>query len=81
MKKLFAAAALLALAACSDADEAQRVAEIHGLTEVETGGWSMFGCGQEDQFATKFSATTTAGKRVTGVVCSGWFKGSTIRFN
>lgn len=82
MKKIaFAVAALAALAACTDTEGAKRAAENSGLTEVEAGGYSLFGCGQDDMFRTKFTAKNAVGKRVEGVVCSSWFKGSTVRFD
>ena len=41
----------------------------------------LFGCSEDDTFSTKFSATNAKGERVGGAVCSGWLKGSTIRFD
>lgn len=69
------------LAACSDADTARRAAESSGLTEVQTTGYRVFGCSDDDTFHTGFTAKNANGKHVSGVVCSGWFKGATVRFD
>lgn len=42
---------------------------------------NIFGCDEKDVFHTKFAATNANGKTVTGVVCGGWFKNNTVRFN
>lgn len=83
MKKTAFAAAVLTLAACSDADGARRTLERHGFTEITTTGWSLWGCDSGkhsgDTFVTGFNAKALNGERVEGVVCSGWFKGATVR--
>ncbi len=81
MKRIWLLAILLALSACDDPATAKRAAEDMGLTNVETRGWAMFGCGKDDDFCTKFTATNPNGRRVSGVVGSGWLKGATVRFN
>ena len=73
-------ALLMTLAACSDPETTRRVLGDQGLTNIETHGYSLWGCGQADVWVTKFSATTVTGNHVEGVVCRGFFKGSTIRF-
>lgn len=83
MKKLIIAATLItvfALTACSSANDANKALTAAGFTNIETHGYSFFGCGEDDTFKTKFTATNPAGKRVDGVVCSSFFKGGTIRF-
>ena len=72
---------LIALLAtgCTDADGARRSLQEQGYTQVQTEGYSWFGCGKGDTFATRFSAKSVAGLQVKGVVCSDWFKGTTIR--
>lgn len=80
MKKTILITTLI-LAGCSDPDGAKRAVEALGLTDVQTHGWSAWGCGKGDDFTTRFSATNAQGKRVTGVVCGGWLKGSTVRID
>lgn len=80
MKKILIALAVLALTACSSRSDAEHALSNAGFTNVETRGYSFFGCGKDDSFKTKFTATNPQGKQVSGVVCSGWFKGGTIRF-
>lgn len=69
------------LSACTDSDGARQTLEAHGFTKVTTHGYSFFGCGQDDTFATAFTAESPTGGHVSGVVCSGILKGSTVRLN
>ncbi len=80
MKKIILIAAMaLGLSACTDPDGARRALESNGFTDIDTKGYSFFGCGKDDQFSTEFTAKTINKTQVNGVVCSGFFKGSTIR--
>lgn len=80
--KLLAIGAMLMLGACSDGPGAQRALDDAGFTEIRTTGWTWFGgCGKGDFYVTRFTARNIHGKPISGVVCSGWFKGSTIRFD
>lgn len=82
MKRLLIAVALLAAVGCTDQKTARRVLEDQGYTEVSVGGFDAFGCSDDDTYATKFTATSPNGKRISGVVCSSQFlKGSTVRFH
>lgn len=78
---IVAMAVVFALFGCYRPDQAKEVLGKQGFTNIETHGWSPFGCGEEDTFTTKFSATSPIGEHVTGVVCSGFFKGATVRFD
>lgn len=55
--------------------------EKQGYTEVEITGWRPFAASEEDLYATGFKAKSPSGQTVTGTVCSGLFKGKTIRFD
>lgn len=79
MKKFLLAAMMLVLVGCSDSDGAKRAVESMGYTNVKTHGWALFGCADDDAFKTKFTATGQNGKPVSGVVCGGFLKGSTVR--
>jgi hypothetical protein len=82
MKKLtLTVATLLVLAGCSDPDVARRALDNQGFDHIQTEGYRWFGCGKDDTYHTGFTATNGKGKTVTGVVCSGWFKGATVRFD
>ncbi len=79
---------MFALAAASfypmvDEDGAKTtLADAHpNLTDVKVGGYSYFGCGTGDTWHTKFVAKNQQGKEVSGVVCKGILKGSTVRFD
>ena len=52
-----------------------------GYTDIEITGYRWLGGSDSDTFRTGFKATSPTGKRVSGIVCSGWFKGYTIRFD
>lgn len=80
MKRILMATVLaLTLAACTDADGALRTAENYGLTNVRVTGYSFWGCGRDDGWRTEITATNSQGRSVRGVVCSGIFKGNTLR--
>ncbi len=69
------------LAACADDVGAKRAAENLGLTNVETHGYAFLGCDEKDTFHTRFTAKNAQGKDVSGVVCGGWLKKATVRFD
>ena len=87
MKNIFTLTVALLLAAgaagCTgDRDEITRVLVDQGYTEVEVLGYDLWGCGRDDNTATKFRAKGPTGRPVRGVVCgtwSGWGKGYTVR--
>lgn len=60
-------------------DEASRVLRQSGYSEIEITGWRPFS--GRDTFSTGFKAMSPSGEAVTGVVTSGWFKGSTVRLD
>lgn len=68
-----------ALSGCSSADDATKALAGAGYTEIQTHGYAYFGCGKGDSYHTKFTAKGPTGVPVTGVVCGGVMKGSTIR--
>jgi hypothetical protein len=54
--------------------------ESNGFKDIKMGGWAPMSCGNDDASSKSFTATNSAGKRVNGVVCCGWFKSCTVRF-
>lgn len=78
MKKLMLIA-VLALTACTDANEATKALEDSGYKNIKIEGYSFIGCSKDDAYHTEFTATGATGRQVNGVVCGGWLKGSTIR--
>ena len=85
MKKIAIVAALAAialLASCTvDPGKATRALEAQGITQIRLGGYSVFGCSKGDNFSSKFTGLGANGKPVSGVVCSGWMKGTTVRYD
>lgn len=80
MKPLIAIVLVMAaLTGCANQNEVKRVLESAGFSHIELKGYSYFGCGEDDVFRTAFVAKGPTGQHVEGVVCGGWFKGSTIR--
>jgi len=73
--------AALSLAACSDASDARRVLDDQGYTDIRVGGHAWFACSDHDSYATKFTAKSPIGRQVSGAVCKGIFKNSTIRLD
>ena len=71
----------LSLTACTnDPQEATRVLEAQGYTNVVIEGYAFWGCdSNSDQFSNSWRATGVNGAPVKGVICSGWLKGYTVR--
>ena len=69
----------MALTACSRPEEATRALTGAGYTQISITGYRFFGCAEQDGWRTGFKATGAAGHQVSGVVCSGFLKGATIR--
>ena len=81
MKKAIMVCAVLSLCACTRPDATKDLLASQGYKDVTTTGYSFFACGQDDSFATGFEATSPTGQRISGTVCSGLMKGSTVRFD
>lgn len=81
MKKiLIAIFAAASVAGCTVSEDDSRLAvEGQGYTDVELGGFAIFGCGKDDDFTREWKGTDRNGNRVKGVVCGGWLKGNTVR--
>ncbi len=77
---LFIAAIALAtqLTACTQPELANEILTREGYTQIEIDGYAFWGCGENDTYRTKFSAIKN-GYQVEGVVCSGVYKGATVR--
>lgn len=67
--------------ACTRPDDAMRVLRQSGYTNIEITGWRPWLASDSDDFSTGFRATAPNGEIVTGAVCSGLFKGQTIRLD
>lgn len=81
MHRLFALLATATIAGCTDPRGAIKALDDAGMKDGHVEGYAWFLCDKNDTFHTKFTATNSNGKPVSGAVCSGWFKGSTIRFD
>lgn len=80
MKWLFPLLAL-AVAGCTDPSAAQKALDDMGFTDVTFTGWRFFACGKDYVFHTGYQAKNPNGKVVTGAVCSGFLKGSSVKFD
>ena len=65
----------------TDVQSAKVTLEGLSLKPVKVGGYGWFACGKGDVFATNFTAENAQGHTVSGTVCKGWLKGSTVRFD
>lgn len=79
MKKLLIIGACLSLTACAvNKDVVQTTLEASGYQDIKLGWVALLPeCG-DDKFTRTFTAKTTQGRNVKGVVCKGWFKGAKI---
>lgn len=62
-------------------ESAQKTLRSQGMTEIKLRGYSIFGCDRNDNFRTKFTAKDVNGNKVSGTLCSGIFKGMTVRYD
>ncbi|MGP1715671.1 MAG: hypothetical protein ACTS9Y_00700 [Methylophilus sp.] len=62
-------------------DDTRSQLEDAGYSNIIVMGSTVYGCDNSDSFRMKFSATGATGRDVTGVVCSGALKASTIRLD
>lgn len=71
---------ILALSGCTSSDDARRILEADGYTNIQIIGYQWFDCAKDDFYHTGFTAQKN-GKTISGTVCAGLlFKGATIRF-
>jgi hypothetical protein len=80
MRRVLIGLAALTLA-CTDERGSQRALEAHGFDNISLQGYAFWGCGERDSFKTRFRAKNVKGQWVTGVVCCGWMKDCTVRFD
>ncbi len=78
---LLLGAGALSFMGLRDTDGAKRILENNGYTEVKVSDDFTLGCAKNEIYRTHFEALSPAGKFVTGTVCKGIVKGSTIRFD
>ncbi|MBA8881796.1 hypothetical protein [Phyllobacterium myrsinacearum] len=64
-----------------DPQKATAALNAQGISDVTIGDHAFFGCGESDSRASEFRGTGANGKPVTGVVCSAWLKGITVRYD
>lgn len=81
MNKIIIGLFAVILSGCTNSSSAIKALEGAGYTNIEITGFRFFGCSEDDSFRTGFSSTGPTGKPVTGVVCGGLLKGSTIRLD
>lgn len=83
MKKLiFILLTLLMLSSCTKTNKTREVLKKAGYHPIKVGGYGFFDCSEDDWFATRFTAYSPDSTEVVkGCVCSGLFKGNTIRLD
>ena len=82
MKRILPILTLLAVCSgCIDQPVAERALKASSLKSIKIDGYRILGCSDDDQFHTGFWALTQDDVPVSGVVCSGWLKGATVRFD
>lgn len=67
------------LSSCNYQENAYRILEESGYSQIQLKGYDIFSCSEDDMVRTKFTAKNNAGNMVNGVVCAAPLKGSTIR--
>lgn len=73
---------LAATGSCSvNTNSATRALNAMGIKDVHFGGYAWFACGKNDGFSSTFTGIGADGKSVSGAVCQGIFKNTTVRFD
>ncbi len=80
-KIVFVALSYLSISGCTDSDGAKRALIQSGYSDIKITGYNLFSCDEKDFYSTGFKAKGPTGENSEGTVCSGFFKGHTIRFN
>jgi hypothetical protein len=75
-----AALALLTLGGCTKPDATTKILAAQGFTQIVIEGYAFLGCSEDDTHRTRFRAVSASGEIVRGVACSGFWKGTTLRF-
>jgi len=66
---------------CTNEHAARKTLEQSGYSDIQVGGYDLFGCGKENT-CTKFRAKGPTGKLAKGAVGCGWFaKHCTVRID
>ena len=52
-----------------------------GISNVTLTGYKFFGCASGEYYSTGFKGIGVNGKPVSGVICSGFLKGVTVRYD
>lgn len=80
MKIIILIVTLLVVTGCTQSEsKVKRILESDGITEIQLKGYKFMACSESDSFSDEFTGIKN-GRKVRGVVCGGWSKGSTIRF-
>jgi hypothetical protein len=79
--KISVVCGLVLLGGCTDPNSARKILDNNGYEDINMTGYRLLMCGEDDFYSTGFQATSVKGVKVSGAVCSGFFKGSTIRFD
>jgi len=69
----------LVVSGCTDEDGSRRALKAMGFKSINLKGYAFFGCSEDDEFHTRFSAVNVNNEYVTGVVCCGFMKNCTVR--
>jgi hypothetical protein len=81
MKKILIIATLILVGCTHDPKDAHRLLRQEGITSVNLHGHPFIsGCAKGEDFATTFTGIKN-GVPVNGVICGGWMKSNTIRYN
>ena len=63
-----------------DFEKGKEQLENMGYSNIENTGYNAFCCSEKDTYSTGFKCTDKKGREVKGCICSGAWKGITIRF-
>ena len=68
------------ISGCTDEKSAKNVLLNEGYRNIKFTGYDFLSCSDDEIYHTGFRAYSNKNRLVTGTVCGGIFKGSTIRY-
>lgn len=81
MRKFIIVFLILFIQGCTvSLSDSYNALESAGFKNIQLGSYDIFTCGHDDNFSRKFTATNVNGRKVSGTLCKGFLKGTTIRY-
>ena len=81
MKKILIIILSFTMVGCTSPESAKKTLNQAGYSDIKITGYNFMACSKDDTFHTGFRAKGPTSIEVSGTVCAGFMKGSTIRLD